>query len=84
MIWSAHDNWIRDQQGRIVATVSGNWSENGYTPEALQRYRAKLLAAAPDMFVQLTEVWASARANVVPSEEQIQKIEEILGRIDAR
>ena len=83
MSWYADYNWIRGQDGKIVATVAGEWAGE-HIPEAAMRYRARLIAASPELSIQLKALWGLAKAQKEVPAAQLEEVEALLRKIDAR
>lgn len=82
-MWHTDGNWIKRQDGTLVATVAGNWTGT-YTSEREQSYAAKIMAAAPEMAISLKTLWSRANQGEMPTNVEMQQVAALLRRIDAR
>lgn len=82
-MWHTDGNWIKRQDGTLVATVMGNWTGN-YSSQREQSYAAKIMAAAPEMALSLKTLWSRANQGEMPTNVEMQQVAALLRRIDAR
>jgi hypothetical protein len=82
-MWYTDGNWIKRQDGSLVASVTGNWT-GAHKTDREMGYAAKLIAASPDLAQSLKVLWSRANAGQMPTGSEIEQAENLLRRIDAR
>jgi hypothetical protein len=82
-MWYTDGNWIKRQDGSLVASVTGNWT-GAHKTDREMNYAAKLIAASPELAQSLKVLWSRAAAGQIPTQTEMDGAEQLLRRVDAR
>jgi len=83
MSWYTDGNWIKRQDGSLVASVTGNWT-GAYKTDREMNYAAKLISASPELAQSLKVLWSRANSGQTPTQTEMDRAEQLLRRVDAR
>jgi hypothetical protein len=82
-MWYTDGNWIKRQDGSLVASVTGSWTGAHKTDREMS-YAAKLIAASPELAQSLKVLWSRANSGQTPTQTEMDGAEQLLRRVDAR